>query len=348
MLNVSTLSDFEKVLRENSKVVAHFWAGWCEPCSLLDQVLEQLGSDAPSVACIRVEAEEASDLSERCNVSVVPLLVFFCGGKEVDRLEGAEPAALTTKFLSLANAPTQQPTLHYDGAAAAGAEISLPQRIEALVNSKPVMLFMKGNPDMPRCGFSGKVVEALKNAGAPDFGSFDILSDEAIRQGLKEYSQWPTYPQVYVNGELLGGCDIVLEMAKNGELAAELAKAKLINGNQGGVDEGMVSRNPKEVLEARLKALVRESPVMLFMKGSPSEPKCGFSRKVVEALEQINQDFGSFDILSDEAIRQGLKEYSQWPTYPQLYVNGELLGGCDIVLEMAAAGELKDSIADML
>jgi Grx4 family monothiol glutaredoxin len=68
----------------------------------------------------------------------------------------------------------------------------------------------------------------------------------------------------------------------------------------------------------------------------------------VKALEQIHQEFGSFDILSDEAIRQGLKDYSQWPTYPQLYVNGELLGGCDIVLEMAAAGELKDSIADML
>ena len=171
---------------------------------------------------------------------------------------------MTTKFLSLANAPTQQPTLHYNGAATSGVEVSLRQRIEALVSSQPVMLFMKGNPDMPRCGFSGKVVEALKNSGAANFGHFDILSDEAIRQGLKEYSQWPTYPQVYVNGELLGGCDIVLEMAENGELSAELAKAKLLSGNSVGE---VVDRNPKETLQARLKALVRESPVMLFMKG---------------------------------------------------------------------------------
>ena len=251
------------------QVVAHFWAGWCEPCSLLDQVLEQLGNDAPSVACIRVEAEEASDLSERCNVSVVPLILFFSGGKEIDRIEGADPAALTTKFLSLANAATQQPTInHATTAAGAGSTVSLPQRIEALVNSQPVMLFMKGNPDMPQCGFSGKVVEALKNAGASNFGHFDILTDEAIRQGLKEYSQWPTYPQVYVNGELLGGCDIVLEMAENGELAAELAKAK-VNGSGGGVATTTISgSNPKEVsLEERLKALVREKPVMLFMKG---------------------------------------------------------------------------------
>ena len=117
---------------------------------------------------------------------------------------------------------------------------------------------------MPQCGFSRKVVEALQNAGASDFGHFDILTDEAIRQGLKEYSQWPTYPQVYVNGELLGGCDIVLEMAENGELSAELAKAKIVNGGDGGDD---VVSDPKEALEVRLKALLRESPVMLFMKG---------------------------------------------------------------------------------
>jgi Grx4 family monothiol glutaredoxin len=259
------------------QVVAHFWAGWCEPCTLLDQVLEQLGTDAPSVACIRIEAEEASDLSERCNVSVVPLLLFFSGGKEVDRLEGADPAGLSTKFLSLANAPTQQPTRTNNGVQGGvggngavvggsnGAPVSLRQRINALVNSKPVMLFMKGNPDMPQCGFSGKVVQALKNAGATDFGHFDILTDEAIRQGLKEYSQWPTYPQVYVNGELLGGCDIVLEMAENGELAAELAKGQQMNGGGG---SGEVIGNPKEALEARINALVRESPVMLFMKGT--------------------------------------------------------------------------------
>ena len=82
--------------------------------------------------------------------------------------------------------------------------------------------------------------------------------------------------------------------------------------------------------------------------GPPPPCSCGFSRKVVEALRTAGcTDFGSFDILADEAVRQGLKEYSSWPTYPQLYVNGELLGGCDIVLEMAKAGELKDAIEEM-
>jgi len=83
----------------------------------------------------------------------------------------------------------------------------------------------------------------------------------------------------------------------------------------------------KEPLEDRLKKLITASKCMLFMKGDPAAPKCGFSRQTVELLQSLNVEFGSFDILSDEEIRQGLKTYSNWPTYPQLYLNGELLGG---------------------
>ena len=73
----------------------------------------------------------------------------------------------------------------------------------------------QGNPEAPRCGFSQKVVSALRAIGVA-FDTFDILTDEEVRQGLKEYSQWPTYPQLYVKGELLGGCDVVLEMQQDG------------------------------------------------------------------------------------------------------------------------------------
>ena len=90
---------------------------------------------------------------------------------------------------------------------------------------------------------------------------------------------------------------------------------------------------------------MRQSPVMLFMKGNPEEPRCGFSRKVVAALEETGAPFGHFDILSDDDVRQGLKKFSDWPTYPQLYVNGELLGGCDIILEMAQEGELAEALS---
>jgi monothiol glutaredoxin len=98
------------------------------------------------------------------------------------------------------------------------------QRIEALIASSPVYVFMKGNKLMPQCGFSNNVVQILQSLAVP-FETFDVLSDMEIRQGIKEYSDWPTIPQVYVNGEFIGGSDILIEMYNSGELRDKLAVA---------------------------------------------------------------------------------------------------------------------------
>ncbi len=95
-------------------------------------------------------------------------------------------------------------------------------RIEALLASSPIVVFMKGNKLMPQCGFSNNVVQIL-NALAVPFETFDVLSDMEIRQGIKEFSEWPTIPQVYVNGEFIGGSDILIEMYNSGELREKLA-----------------------------------------------------------------------------------------------------------------------------
>ena len=94
--------------------------------------------------------------------------------------------------------------------------------IESLVKTNRVMLFMKGNPTFPQCGFSAAVVEVLKKHGMP-FHHFNVLSDQAVREGIKEFAEWPTIPQLYVDGEFVGGCDIVREMDFNGELATLVA-----------------------------------------------------------------------------------------------------------------------------
>ena len=98
------------------------------------------------------------------------------------------------------------------------------ERIEQMVNAYPIMLFMKGTPDAPQCGFSSRVAMVLKDYGKP-FASFDVLSDPEIRQGIKEYAQWPTIPQLYVKGEFIGGSDIVSEMFVSGELQTMLDAA---------------------------------------------------------------------------------------------------------------------------
>ena len=95
-------------------------------------------------------------------------------------------------------------------------------------------------------------------------------------------------------------------------------------------------------LQDRLHQLVRRSDVMVFMKGLPSAPKCGFSRQLIELLDEAGVPYDAFDILQDDDVRQGLKTLSNWPTYPQLYVKGELVGGLDICKELQESGELVD------
>lgn len=94
----------------------------------------------------------------------------------------------------------------------------------------------------------------------------------------------------------------------------------------------------------RIEALVNGNDVVLFMKGSPLFPQCGFSSRAVAILDHLNVEYASVDVLQDQEIRQGIKEYSDWPTIPQLYVKGEFLGGSDIMMEMYEAGELQQLV----
>ena len=101
---------------------------------------------------------------------------------------------------------------------------SVTERIADDVKSNDVVLFMKGTPVFPQCGFSAAVVQILTDLGVK-FKSFDVLKDPELRQGIKEFSNWPTIPQLYVKGEFVGGCDIIREMFQSGELAAHLTDA---------------------------------------------------------------------------------------------------------------------------
>jgi monothiol glutaredoxin len=96
-------------------------------------------------------------------------------------------------------------------------DTAVKDRIDQLVQNNPIMVFMKGNKLMPQCGFSNNVVQILNTLGAP-FETFDVLADPDIRQGIKAYSNWPTIPQVYVNGEFIGGSDILIELYQSGRL----------------------------------------------------------------------------------------------------------------------------------
>lgn len=329
------------------KSVLFFWSSWHEataPQGSTSKLFETLASSLPDLSFYRVEAEVQTDLSSAYNVTVVPSFVLLNGEHVLDTIEGADDVAKLTQAVSvLRNASFSIDTISSGSAIGASKpdtaieetiEEALNKRLEQLIGSSQVILFMKGSASAPRCGFSRQAVEMLTEAKIP-FSTFDILSDDDVRQGLKKYSDWPTFPQLYVNGELAGGLDIMKEMNAEGDLAEQL---DVQQANEESDQTAVKS------LDDRLKDLLNGSQVILFMKGLPSQPRCGFSRQICEILNEQGISFDAFDILSDDEVRQGLKAFSDWPTYPQLYIDGDLVGGLDIVKEMVEGDELRELI----
>ena len=313
------------------KVAVLFGADWDAPSQQLTQLLTEAATKKTygTVTLATADADQCEALADAFDVEALPTLLLRENNATVATHE-APSAALVNETLQEFAKRESVPTTPSDAEAVAQTRLEL--RLKQLISGAPGMLFMKGSPETPRCGFSRQIVELLREASVP-FASFDILSDEEVRQGLKKFSDWPTYPQFYANGELVGGLDILKEMVAEGNLLTQLdLKA---------IDDNIIDGQDEEAaLNERLKALTSQSKCMLFMKGSPDNERCGFSRTIVALLREHSVTFDSFDILTDNDVRQGLKKFSDWPTYPQLYVDGELVGGLDIVQEMAADGDL--------
>lgn len=321
VIKVSTEQEFTELLKKDGLLVAHFMADWAPQCGQMNDVITELGkqSELKDVRFCIVPAEDLSEVSLKYKIAAVPTFLLLRGGQMVERVEGANAAELTNKVKTQA----AKASLMSCAPTASTPEEDLNTRLKKLINSSKCILFMKGSPDAPRCGFSRTTIELLNKLEA-DYSSFDILSNEEVRQGLKTYSNWPTYPQLYIDGELVGGLDILKEMDASGELSSMLPK--------------------KQKLEDKLKMLINKAPLMIFMKGDREAPRCGFSKTMIGILNDVGLPYETFDILTDEEVRQGLKTFSNWPTYPQVYVKGELVGGLDIIKELQASGELMGTL----
>lgn len=318
-----------------------FTASWHPShTSVISHILPLLEQTFPAITFAPVETDtdaSAPELAEKLGVTVVPTFALVAQGQTFGLVEDDDIAAITNKCRELVEAldgtTTTSSSTPTSTSTTTSTTTPLNSRIEKLLSTsfQSPLVFIKGTPESPRCGFSRQICELLSSNNI-SFDTFDIMLDENqdVRQGLKTYSDWPTYPQLYFKGELLGGLDIVKEMAEGGDLRSEL-----------GLKEG---ESEDDSLNSRLTKLVKRSKVMLFMKGVPSAPRCGFSKQIVAILDEMEVDYDGFNILEDEEVRQGLKEFSDWPTFPQLYSNGELLGGLDIIKEMRDSGELEQEL----
>eukprot|EP00760_Papus_ankaliazontas_P038876 PhM_4_TR9388/c0_g2_i1/m.11325 len=209
MLRLLNRAQFDAAKQAHRFLVVHFSAEWCAPCKQLNTIVEGWVKDGtyPKVTFADLDAEKNDELTESLGIETVPHIVFYRNGNLVQMVQGAR--------LDEIKAMMQRTYF------AADSEMPLNDRLKAIINRSKVLVFLTGTPEQPQCGFTGRLCEVLASTGVP-FDYFDIMTDFEVLEGLKKYSQWPTYPQVYVNGELIGGCDIILEMHENGTLVQAL------------------------------------------------------------------------------------------------------------------------------
>ncbi|EEQ40701.1 Monothiol glutaredoxin-4 [Clavispora lusitaniae] len=200
-------------------VTLYFHTPWAAPCQTMNSVIKTLANANPSVTFLSINADDQSEISELFEVSAVPYFILIRNSTILKEMSGADPKELIAALNEFSSGG-KAPSAEEKGPAAASAPPTatnesqapedLNERLQKLTSAAPVMLFMKGSPSAPQCGFSRQLVAILREHQVR-FGFFDILKDDSVRQGLKTFSDWPTFPQLYINGEFQGGLDIIKE-----------------------------------------------------------------------------------------------------------------------------------------
>lgn len=202
-----------------SKLIAlYFHTPWAGPCQTMNLVVKTLAQENPLVLFISINADDHLEIGELFEVSAVPYFILIKNSTILKELSGADPKEFISALNQFSEKPKTAPAaaVPEPAASASAAEPAeelteaLNDRLTKLTGAAPVMLFMKGSPSSPQCGFSRQLVAILREHQVR-FGFFDILKDDSVRQGLKAFSDWPTFPQLYINGEFQGGLDIIKE-----------------------------------------------------------------------------------------------------------------------------------------
>lgn len=221
--SVSSEQAFREIVAaaQDHLLVLLFTADWAPHASQLVDALTELMKDSSigAIKYFKVEAESVPNVSKEYGVQSIPSTLLMAKGKAVALVEGSDVMAVTKKIKELAFKEFPFSVTRIPSSAKDPTDLN--QRLKDLVNRSPVMLFIKGDRDTPRCGFTRQLLQIVQSLDV-QFDTFDILSDEEVRQGLKTFSNWPTYPQVYVKGSLIGGLDIVKELHELGELSDTL------------------------------------------------------------------------------------------------------------------------------
>jgi Grx4 family monothiol glutaredoxin len=374
---LTSVSDFDAFCLTSPELLHVLLCGasWDESSTqggAMDALLLVLQSQHSALrfARIDVDTDATCALTEQLGLTLVPTTLFIREKGEVERVEGPSVEAITRRVEALSKVSTATGAALPSPSALPPSIVALRARVTTLVSAYPVMLFIKGTPSEPRCKFSRRLLEIMGEAGIA-YGSFDVLSDESVRQGLKDLSQWPTYPQVFVHGKLVGGIDIVQELKESGEFAttfppptlkpilpstappaapaaaAGLVPAAASSSASASASSPASAPPPTDpaaafvdaAAQARTLVIIRSSPLVLFMKGTPDAPACGFSERAVGLLRGAGlPHFKAIDVLSDPGVRGAVKALFDWPTFPMCVANGVFVGGVEVLSGMVEQG----------
>ncbi|QSZ32756.1 hypothetical protein DSL72_002335 [Monilinia vaccinii-corymbosi] len=245
LIDITTEEEWQKhteSLPPTTLQIINFHAPWAAPCAQMTTVLRTLAlsyppTTPPTTSWVSMNAEEVISVSDAFDVTAVPYLVLTRNNVVLETVSGSDatkvrnaiekhansPNSTSTNGTSLKPVPTINSTSNESSTTPPPAPTEPDQpmskedlhaRLSNLVKAAPVMLFMKGTPSAPQCGFSRQLVALLREKSVK-YGFFNILADDEVRQGLKEFADWPTFPQLWIDGELVGGLDIVKEEAAN-------------------------------------------------------------------------------------------------------------------------------------
>ncbi|CAF1248727.1 unnamed protein product [Rotaria sp. Silwood1] len=331
---IATQKDFDEYINSSSIInkllLVHVELEQIPVCKTVNEALLAISRNEEfnqQLIVCRLNADHFSDFLTLQNVNAAPTVLFYHHTKLIDRVDGFNQSDLLKKIQYHISKIDSIPTIVETKS---NTDINVENKIKNLLKSSQVILFMKGIPTDPQCGFSRQACHILDEYKIK-YDYFDVLSDQNLREQLKIYSNWNTYPQLYADGELIGGLDIMKQMIENGEFQLKFKQSK-INDND---------KDMKKYLES----LIHQAPLMLFIVGTPEKPKCGFTKELINLLNQANiKNYKTFDVLQDENVLQKLKEYSSWQTYPQIYVNGQFIGGLDILKQMNEEGTLVQTL----
>ena len=276
----------------------------------LKELFSMIDTSRMGIYIVNSENIENKEAIYYFSVKKVPLNIFIIGMKVVHTIEGSNVSEI------LESIDTHVTNFSFQLEKIRNEEY---EKLQQILNQKPLAIFLKGTFQQPKSRRSLKMARILNGY---DCTTFDITTDPILTEWIKIYSGSSVFPQYYINGIFNGSIDELIENTKNSSLYTSLGQD----------------------LNTRLVKIINSSRHFIVMMGSKDEPKCGFSKRLMELLAEYQLNYETFDISIDAEVCEGLKTLVNWPTYPQVYAEGKLIGGLDVCMQLHSEGRLKDAL----